>query len=36
VATPEPFCAIGQFYGDFSQTSDDQVAAILDRAARPR
>jgi predicted phosphoribosyltransferase len=27
--TPEPFYAIGQFYQDFSQTSDEEVAALL-------
>jgi putative phosphoribosyl transferase len=31
--TPEPFRAIGQFYRDFSPTSDDEVIACLDRAA---
>ena len=35
VATPEPFYAIGQFYADFSQTTDDEVAACLERAAAP-
>ncbi len=34
VGTPEPFFAIGQFYGDFSQTSDAEVAACLDRVGR--
>ena len=33
VATPVPFYAIGQFYDDFSQTTDEEVAACLDRAA---
>ena len=33
VATPEPFFAIGQWYRDFSQTTDDEVVASLDRAA---
>jgi predicted phosphoribosyltransferase len=27
--TPEPFYAIGQFYEDFTQTSDEEVAALL-------
>ena len=27
--TPEPFYAIGQFYTDFSQTSDEQVTELL-------
>ncbi len=34
VTTPEPFFAIGQFYGDFSQTTDTEVAACLDRINR--
>jgi putative phosphoribosyl transferase len=33
VATPVPFYAIGQFYDDFSQTTDEEVAACLDQAA---
>ena len=32
VHTPDPFWAIGQFYRDFSQTSDDEVAECLARA----
>ncbi len=35
VATPEAFFAIGQFYDDFSQTSDGEVAACLARAVHP-
>ena len=31
--TPEPFWAIGQFYADFSQTSDDEVVECLALAA---
>lgn len=31
--TPEPFFAIGPCYVDFSQTSDDEVVACLERAA---
>jgi putative phosphoribosyl transferase len=31
--TPKWFFAIGQFYGDFSQTSDDEVVELLERAA---
>lgn len=31
---PEWFQAVGQFYEDFSQTSDDQVRELLTRAAR--
>src|SRR5439155_9490057 len=32
-ATPEPFRAVGLWYRDFSQTTDDEVRALL-RAAR--
>lgn len=37
VATPSPFFAIGEFYGDFSQTGDDEVLSLLAeaRGARP-
>jgi putative phosphoribosyl transferase len=31
--TPAPFFAIGQFYADFTQTSDDEVVRYLSRAA---
>lgn len=34
LATPEPFFAIGEFYADFSQTTDDEVAGLLRTAAR--
>jgi putative phosphoribosyl transferase len=34
VTTPSPFYGIGQFYADFSQTSDAEVVACLERAAR--
>ncbi len=30
--SPEPFMAIGQFYDDFTQTSDAEVVRLLDRA----
>lgn len=33
LATPEPFYGVGQFYYDFSQTSDQEVNELLDRAA---
>ena len=33
VITPAPFYGIGQFYADFSQTSDEQVVACLEHAA---
>ena len=29
VESPEPFWAIGRFYADFSQTSDDEVVSLL-------
>lgn len=32
--TPVPFFGVGQFYKDFSQTTDEEVRALLDRAAR--
>jgi putative phosphoribosyl transferase len=32
VATPEYFSAVGQWYWDFSQTSDAEVRELLDRA----
>jgi putative phosphoribosyl transferase len=28
-ATPEPFMAVGRFYDDFSQTTDDEVRRLL-------
>ena len=30
-ATPEPFVAVGAWYADFSQTSDEEVRELLDR-----
>jgi putative phosphoribosyl transferase len=30
--TPEIFYAIGQFYDDFSQTTDDEVKKLLRRS----
>lgn len=32
VATPEPFYGVGQWYGDFSQTSDAEVLEVLEQA----
>jgi predicted phosphoribosyltransferase len=32
--TPEPFYAVGVWYEDFSQTTDEEVRSLLDRAAR--
>lgn len=32
--TPEPFQAVGLWYDDFSQTTDDEVRELLARAAR--
>ena len=31
--TPEPFYAVGLWYDDFSQTTDEEVHELLDRAA---
>jgi putative phosphoribosyl transferase len=36
VATPEPFYAVGAWYEDFRQTSDEEVRELLERAARER
>jgi putative phosphoribosyl transferase len=33
---PEPFYGVGQFYGDFSQVSDEEVKELLDAASRRR
>jgi putative phosphoribosyl transferase len=35
LASPEPFFAVGQFYADFSQTSDGDVVACLRDAPHP-
>jgi putative phosphoribosyl transferase len=35
VATPDPFYAVGQFYDDFTQTSDDEVVKYLREASAP-
>lgn len=35
VATPAPFSAIGQFYADFSETSDQEVVSCIRRSVRP-
>jgi putative phosphoribosyl transferase len=35
VDTPRDFFAIGQFYADFSQATDEEVIACLQRAAAP-
>jgi putative phosphoribosyl transferase len=34
--TPEPFYAVGLWYEDFSQTTDDEVQELLAQAMRPR
>ncbi len=34
--TPEPFFAVGYWYEDFSQTTDDEVRQLLARADRER
>jgi predicted phosphoribosyltransferase len=33
---PEPFCAVGVYYRDFSQTTDEEVRDLLRRAASTR
>jgi putative phosphoribosyl transferase len=33
--TPDPFYAVGSWYADFDQTTDDEVRDILARARRP-
>jgi putative phosphoribosyl transferase len=35
-ATPDPFYAVGLWYADFSQTSDDEVRELLARSAEAR
>jgi putative phosphoribosyl transferase len=35
VMTPEPFYAVGLWYEDFSQTTDEEVRELLEQAARP-
>ena len=32
--TPTPFCAVGLWYEDFEQTTDEEVRQLLERAAR--
>jgi len=32
--TPEPFIAVGLWYDDFTQTTDDEVRALLEEAER--
>jgi putative phosphoribosyl transferase len=34
--TPEPFYGVGLWYGNFSQTTDDEVHDLLQRASRQR
>jgi predicted phosphoribosyltransferase len=33
---PEPFHAVGAWYEDFAQTTDDEVRDLLTRSARTR
>jgi putative phosphoribosyl transferase len=35
LSQPEPFVAVGAFYADFTQTTDDEVVALLAAAHRP-
>jgi len=32
--TPEPFLSVGFWYDDFSQTTDEEITGLLERAAR--
>jgi putative phosphoribosyl transferase len=32
--TPDPFRAVGAWYDDFAQTSDEEVRELLERAER--
>jgi predicted phosphoribosyltransferase len=34
--TPRPFHAVGLWYDDFSQTSDDEVSELLSERSEPR
>jgi len=34
-ATPDPFMAVGRFYDDFSQTTDEEVRALLASGRTP-
>jgi predicted phosphoribosyltransferase len=34
--TPQPFRAVGIWYEDFGQTSDQEVRDLLEEAVRPR
>jgi len=34
VFSPEPFYAVGEWYDDFNQTTDEEVKALLDQAAQ--
>jgi putative phosphoribosyl transferase len=36
LATPDPFYAVGQWYRDFEQVGDEEVARVLDDFARGR
>jgi putative phosphoribosyl transferase len=34
--SPEPFISVGRYYENFSQVTDDEVRALLERAATAR
>lgn len=36
LSTPQPFYAVGQWYEDFGQTSDEEVTSLLEEAGRGR
>ncbi len=33
LSTPEPFVAVGRYYSDFDQTTDEQVVAAMRESA---
>jgi putative phosphoribosyl transferase len=35
LAEPEPYFAVGQYYDDFDQVSDEQVLEIMEKAGKP-
>jgi putative phosphoribosyl transferase len=35
LATPEPFYAVGEWYDDFSQTTDEEVLSLLSHSEQP-
>jgi predicted phosphoribosyltransferase len=35
LATPEPFYAVGEWYDDFGQTTDEEVLSLLSHNEQP-